>query len=418
MPDFSPLQKEILNDFFKLQRFVHRDTSISLDLLKPKVQPANEGLIETDEFFFWLKTLIRSFLGELDAIGFALRHSVVRSAPKLSVAIPNRDLAKLSERRYDRERDEVTAETGHFLPTLESLKLGLRFFPKLFGSQWTPDFTSSGWQALTKLTAARHAFTHPGRLEKLMPRDAYVFVEPAVSWYAAAMSRLLIECSHEADPNLFKERDHADPDSVEAPKPPKEVEILDEEFYEQVHGELGHLVGYATEMFKLLSADTGRAINLLTTLPAYRGKTTKEVERSDEYQFAMRNILRTLFSQVEGTIGYIEFVLSSSEAQRILHASEAEVAAAREGEVEDRLLAMMNLWSLKLGTGELLESAGDGWDAFQLARKWRDRITHPTQVMDFMLLPSVMKKIMEGARWFLLDAPRVLEIREIQFPAE
>ena len=418
MAGLSTAQDEILKTFFRLHHLVHRDTIIALDLLRPKVMPANEGRLETKEFFFWLKTFIRSFLGEIDAIGYALRKSVTDSATSLSTPLSNRDLAKISERRYDRDRDEVTLEATRPLPTLESLKLGLRFFPRLFDSKWEPNFSSPGWHALTKLTAARHDFTHSGRLERVMPRDAYLFVEPAVEWYARAMGRLLIECAHETDPDLLQKRDRADPDQVSVPKHTAEPDILDEGFYEEIDDSLGKLIGYATQMTKLIGADTSGAIDLLKELPVYQGRSQKELEQSDGYQFAMRNLVRTLFSEVEGTIGYIELLLSSAVARKVLGVSEDELQTLKNGEVEDKLLAALNLWSLKLGSGSVLTPTGDGWAAFVLARKWRDKVTHPTQIMDFVLLPSVMKTIMKGAWWFLLDSRTGLEIREIQLPPD
>jgi hypothetical protein len=415
MAEFSALQEEVLRDFFAIHRLVHRDTRISLDLLKPKVQPANEGRIEPLEFFFWLKTCIRSVIGEIDAVGSAMRRSVVMAASKLTPSISNRELAKLNERRFDRERNEVTDESVRSLSTLESFKLGLRFFPKLFGSDWSPNLKSTGWQALTKLAAARHDFTHPDRLEKLMPQEAYVWIDPALTWYTMVMGRLLIECSHKTDPELLEKRHKMDPDSVKPPKVSAPVKVLDEGFYDEIEGSLGSLIGYSTAMFKHLSADTTRALGLLKDLPVYKGKTKAELERSDEYQFAVRNVLRTTFSDVEGTIGYIEFLLSRAARRGSLVIDDSELVGLAEGEVEERLVAALNLWSAKLGSDERVEQSGDGWEAFALARQWRNKITHPTQSMDFLLLPSVMERVLEGAWWYLFQARDVLNIDEDRF---
>lgn len=407
MPTFSPRQENAIRELNTFHKLTYGDNDLALDLLKPKVQLANEGRIEMAEFFFWLKTCIRAFHGSMDAMGFTLRRLVVEAVKSGDLSIPNRDLAKLSDRRYNRELDEVSDQSIR-TPTPESLKLGLRFFPKLFGSRWEPDYGSSGWQALKKLLRARNAFTHADRIEKTMPREAYLFLEAGLKWYASAMGRLLAECSKNYDVPLEANVELPDPDTVEIPRTPKPIEILDAEFYREVEESSDKLAKYGVSMLELLGQDTERARVLVAEFAKQAGMPEAKLARSEKYQFATRNLLRTLFSEVEGALGYAEFLLSSATQSGMLSISDSDLAAIKSGELDERLRVALSVLPSKAGSGHLALDHKD-WDNFLLAKDWRDKVTHPRAVFDFLLLPSVITTIDKSAEFFLREIRPVFQ---------
>lgn len=390
-----------------------KDIELAGDVYKPQVERVNSG----QEFDGWevhadAKLLIRALLGQLDAIGHLMRQIVVQRAAKGLPALTNKELAKLSERKYDRESDLLLAEPSRFLSTLDSFRLALKYFPLVFAEDHEVDFGEPGWHSLTQLANARNRFTHPERLEDLVPIDALIHLQPALLWSQTTISNMM----------LMTQRATGGPSSPSLPTKnirtnrvsrfKKAEEILDEEFYSQVKSSGARSIAYVSEMMKRMQSDTNRAWDLYSRRIGEinpRDFVNKPLQSDEGLQFASRNLLRAFFSQVEGTISFARFMLEAAARRGEIQLTEKERASFVSGGVDDQLWATTAAWSREFGTGATLNRNSKGWQLFAKAIEWRNGVTHPQTLLDFLLLPSIQTDILKLPSWFFSDPMKALE---------
>lgn len=255
--------EERLKALLKLMTLTRKDVELAGEVYKPQVERVNSG----QEFDGWevhadAKPLTRALLGQIDAISHLMRQIIVERARKGFPALTNKEIAKLGERRYDRESDSVLAEPSRFLTTLESFRLALKYFPLLFAEDSDVDFSDSGWHSLTQLAHARNRFTHPELLEDLVPLDALVHLQSALLWSQTTVMNMMHVVQQATGglpgPRISTKNIRADRTS----RLKKPEDILDAEFYSQVRSDGGRSVAYITEMMKRMQGETNRAWDL------------------------------------------------------------------------------------------------------------------------------------------------------------
>lgn len=301
MTQLSPNLERALNEFFKLSHFAQKDTSLAMDLLKPRIPDANRGRGDIWEFNFYLKIVVRSLLAEVDGTAYMMRKAVVDNYAEAGVAIPLKKVAELAERRFDKESERITDQPASPLSTADSLKLALRYFPQVFGAREFADFKQPGWQALKLLIDARNDFTHPKRLQHLFPFGSVAYLQPAMIWFYAVIQKTLADCARSAGISTRRVRLY-DPAIVRLPKGPFAPHPFDDEFYAQVGGSFDLSIRYAGSVMERLRYETRKCFDILN--PALRDANARQVqpERDDACQFALRSLVRTLSSEIEGQL--------------------------------------------------------------------------------------------------------------------
>lgn len=413
-----PLSPDVRNEvkpLLQLLHFAQKDLSFAMDLYQPWVRRVNRGeSVDNQEFRFYAKTLTLTLLGLADALGFFLREIVVSQVNRGALEISQKDLAHLSEKRYDRESDRVTDEPVRFLSTKESFKLALKWFPLVFDEEADFKLNSVGWQSFGKLVEDRNEFVHPKRLEHLASLETFAYLQSATLWFLEAASDLFTIASRAAG-NPPRQRPETPEVRVETSILVKPTDVFDAEFYDLVEQCLGRSIGYAKEMMSRLGKDTSRSYGLLQD--AYsRARAEDFVDRplhSDErIQFATRNYLRFLFVELEGTVAYIKFLLEGAARRGEITVTDEELALLDESvPLDERLWSATDLWARELGEGPIVGRSKENWEIIRKAVKWRNKVVHPQEVFDYVLLPTIVDSIVfKLPSWYLHEVLGVLEI--------
>lgn len=81
--------------------------------------------------------------------------------------------------------------------------------------------------------------------------------------------------------------------------------------------------------------------------------------------------------------------------------SEEDVRVLDAGEIEDQLVAAVNLWAREFGDGVNIVKAGEPWKHFRGARFFRDRITHPRELSSVKVDLELTTTLLEAYGFFL-----------------
>jgi hypothetical protein len=413
-PLFDDDLKNKLRDLLRLMKLTNEDVGFAGDIYKPRVTTVNSGQpVEFWEVFTSAKPLVRALMGQLDALSHLMRQIIVERAAYGLPTLSNKELATLSGRKYDRKSDTVLGEPARYLPTIDSFRLAVRHFPSVFGYDSIVDFREVGWNSVVQLAMARNRFTHPKRLHDLVPIEALVHLQPALLWTQDVLmnlTRLLLEAAGGSSmpaPPTHQIR------AVQTRGLRRPEEILDDEFHAQVRSSGSKSIRYVTDMMKRLHDDTTFAWDLYSRrIKAINPRDF--VDRplhSDEYlQFAARNLLRAFFSQVEGTISFTRFLLEAASDRGEIELGEEERVGFASGTLEQQLLWTSSAWSREFGTGEVIDQSSADWRSFVEAIAWRNGVTHPQELFDFVLIPGRIEKILRLPSWFFSHPMRVLTL--------
>ena len=155
-------------------------------------------------------------------------------------------------------------------------------------------------------------------------------------------------------------------------------------------------------MFKLLHEDTLHAMKLAST---------REPLEAAFSQFAFRTYARTISSEIEGTISACKFFLEAGAERGEATLSEAERQLMARGEVEDRLVAALNLWSREYGNNYRVPRLGKNWKELRDTRFFRNRITHPKREDSLAVDLQVMETLIKGHS-FLIEHIEATHLNE------
>lgn len=72
--------------------------------------------------------------------------------------------------------------------------------------------------------------------------------------------------------------------------------------------------------------------------------------------------------------------------------SEEERRCFCSGDTDQQLLSTSSAWSREFGTGEVIDQDSPGWCSFVQAIGWRNGVTHPQKLFDFILLPERIQR--------------------------
>lgn len=365
----------------------------------PGISDATAGAPSASEACFWSKATIRCLLGFVDGMSYAMRMAVVDHAEDAGLTLSTQEVARLRAKKYDQLRDRVLGNQPARLSTKESFKLAFRYFPRLLGSDYTLDTGGEPWRAFERLVLVRNNFTHPRAPEHLSCHNATPALFPALGFVSTAFQDLIRE--------LGSRMGRAFPRDVSPAAPFKErdtplITIFTDEKTDLVRASGSRSLEYVGLMFKLLHEDTLHAMKLTSI---------REPIETEFSQFAFRTYARTTSSEIEGTISACSFFLEAGAKRGEVTLSDAERQSMTRGEVEDKLVAALNLWSREYGNNYLVPRLGKNWKELRGVRFFRNRITHPKREDSLTVDLQMMETLIKGHS-FLIEHIEATHLNE------
>lgn len=187
--DTEQLTKLILT-LGKLSEPLVQDTSRAAQELKKRNRKGIRSSRDRQELVFWGKVTVSCLFAHISAVGSVTRKCVQLFRGFGDLTLSNREIAKLTDRRYDPDTDRVLGPTTP-LSAIESLKLGLKYFAQLVGADFKLATGDDRWQGLRELQFARRRFTHPERIEDLYALEMFGSLQSSLVWFYGEMSRFL-----------------------------------------------------------------------------------------------------------------------------------------------------------------------------------------------------------------------------------
>ena len=126
---------------------------------------------------------------------------------------------------------------------------------------------------------------------------------------------------------------------------------------------------YVELMIKQSSLDVRRSLKL--------GQIGSLQTPSHDFQFTVRNAVRTLFAGVETIIGGAQFFLEAAKRRKEITLSETDINFLSGGKIEDKFVSVLTIFSREFGNDYIPDTTGPLWKEFRGARFFRDRLTHP-----------------------------------------
>jgi hypothetical protein len=384
---------ESFRTFTAINDILQEDSSLALRQFHDAVAKFNDNQSKEngEDAEFYAKASIRALLGHVDGVAYTLRRIVVQSADEAGLSIPPSKLAELRERKYDVETDSILDEEKR-LSTEASIKLATTWFPKLFGSDFRLDTNGEGWRGFKRIIRVRNDFTHPKRLEHLFATAAFPAIQPTNVWFLVQMRNMFAECGSK----LGNVRPSLEDAVLEYPyKEAKHpiVKVFSDQDVSDIQTVGARTFKYVELMLTKSSRDVARAINAIDTklLPIL----------SHSYQYAVRTAVRTLFSEVETRTGAATFFIEAAERRGEIQLSDADKLSLSEGEVEDKLVAALVIFSREYGNDFTPEQSGEPWKQFRGTRFFRDRLTHPKDLNSLKVDAVTTMALLNAAQYFM-----------------
>lgn len=359
-----------------------KDVQISLDEFIPLVVNYQEGTSDRALVVFWGRTTIRTFLGFIDGLSFSMRKAVLRCRKDSGIVLTPKEEKDLKD---------------DSLRPLDSFKLAMRTFPRLFGSGYQLNTGGEEWRGLKRLVAVRNNFTHPKVLEHLAIHPALPALMPTIQWASGEVQTLFGDLVRQLDGTVRSADLGFKLPAYRESQAPWEKVFSDED-YDRIREYGGRTLEYVKTMFFMLQDDTRSAMDLLKS-----SFSTHAAFLAPRSQFAFRTFARTLSSEIEGTIAAARFFIEAAAERGESAVSEKDLTLVDEGEVEDRFVAAINLWSREFGNGrDVLNNTNPNWKHMRGARAFRNRITHPKDVESLRVHLNLTDTLM-GAHEFFMD---------------
>jgi hypothetical protein len=331
------------------------------------------------EVCFWGKAVVSCLFAHMDALGYAARKCTVLFRSLGGLTFTTREIAKLSEVRYDSGNDWLTS-IPELLNPLESFKLGVRYFSKLLGADFDLAVGDERWRGVLDVWKARRRFTHPKRIEDLYAIEMFGGLQSSLVWHFGELARWFGACAASVglpapnlDDNLFAVRVRP---IVIRPA----VMFSEEELEEEIERFGSRSLAYGTLFFKLLRYDSDRA-----KLVEKRARVRKS-KRNAAVAFATRLLLRTECTQVEAINAAARFQLKAARRRKDIAFSDEELkAGAGYPQSIGELISAANLWSRHFGRGQVLHLPAQTAKGLVVAWNRRDRLVHPQKPEDLAI---------------------------------
>lgn len=375
MPSNPELAK-MLAYLIRLSKPLSSDLSLAMEQLKVAHDRFRGRPDTLQEVCFWGKAVVSCLFAHLDALGYAARKCVLLFRSLGDLDLTTKELAKLSEVRYDAETQTFT-RIPDLLTPLDSFKLGVRYFSRLLGADFDLAVGDERWRGVLDVWRARRRFTHPKRIEDLYAVEMFGGLQSSLIWHYGELMRWFAACAASVGlpvPELEKDLHTKRVRPIVVQSPPM---FNESEFEEQIERFGSRSIAYATRFFKLLRYDSERA-NLVQ-----RRAREKRKDHNAAVAFASRLMLRTECTQVEAINAAVRFQPKAARRRLEITFSDEELTPAPDyPQSAGELISAANLWSRKLGRGRTVNLSQES--ARDLGRAWkrRDRLVHPQKPED------------------------------------
>jgi hypothetical protein len=375
---------EALQKAQEMAQFLTKDLAIASEQSAEKVKSKKPADSLKWAVVYLGKTALRTLFSHVEALSYTLRFIAVDYAPDLGVEIPDREPLALQALRGTKDGKP---EPIH---PVESLKAAFQYFPSLFGVRLDLDLSTEDAKAFLALEDLRNEMAFPTTIEQLAGKEIPSYWIPGSSWYLARINDLFRLCAQQipdadvADQKLELPADQVverlTAGSTEADKAVEPSSLRTPE-----HVKLA---------LELLTADTSRAMGLSTKMAIL------DDLQATHGQFGMRNLVRTVFSEVDVTIAIAVFILfgSADPSQPALLEKDIENLLGRV-DADQQLLDIANLWSTELGDQTQKKVGGKKWDLFRQGLKVRDRIAHPRSIKELRVSVDEASIILGAQDW-------------------
>jgi hypothetical protein len=359
----------------------------SYSLLREYLNRTIAGQEVKEEVGFFMKATIRAFFGQVDGLAYAFRQSVLHCAEERGMSLTNRERAKLDERRYDKKSDTVLEEES-LIPTDESIKLAVKYFPKLFGSSFQLDLGGQDWKGFLRLLRVRGELAHPTNIERLYPNNAGSCLLPTLLWFSMQMVQMIASLGLSSNAATLTSGPR--PSFRESNNPWQQ--IFKKEGFDLIAASAERSLLYVRKMLALSSSDTKRAFGMLVD--------NKYPVLSQEWQCLTRSAIRTLWADVEATNAAMSFLISALVKRSNINITDSDQELMSAGEVEDKFIGTLAIWSREVGSGGEPAANGGLWEAFKQLRLLRDGLTHPKIIGDLTIDVERAKVVCDALRYF------------------
>ena len=112
------------------------------------------------ELGFWVRGRARAFLIFVEGLLFVMRRLILYAEERREIELSRGESHLIRETDYVLHGEQID-ERPRFIQLKDSLRLTLRLFPQVFGSNFQPDYSGDGWVKFQRLVALRNALTHP-----------------------------------------------------------------------------------------------------------------------------------------------------------------------------------------------------------------------------------------------------------------
>jgi len=367
-------QKE--TDIELLGRVAHVATTLQHDVLafsleaRPQVVRFQAGEISLEDVCFWHKALAGAFFTFAEGLCFVLREAITENAHRL----------ELSQKLRRQLAPESRVELERLVP------IALRHFARLFNAEAAVDTSTEDFRGFRALTEAREAFAHPKNHAEVCPFNLFPTLSPACEWFFLAWRSTLVACTSSLGHTLGA--------NSEAPVQRRQFTDARLKAFANRRVEFdaernsGDFLEDLKDVIFPLMRDTLRAIeamrnsNTATALPATCG---------------LRNLVRVLFSQIEGTT-----LIAADLLHRFASGEpvEKKLLIGDSAEVRERIVATLDAFSERFASPRKIQRIGVGWEAFVPARALRNRLTHPHSGRDLIVGPEELEIVLSLASWW------------------
>jgi hypothetical protein len=387
---------EALQKVLDMAQVFSKDVEIAseqlLEILKNPPKPSRSTTIWDVPYVG--KTALRNLFGHVDGVAYTMRSIALEFAEELKVPIPDEERRALQEQRGTKDGKPAQNRPS----PLEHLKIAFRYFPTLFGIEAELDLSSEHAKAFLDLAEIRKEIAHPKTLEQLTGKDVYDRWIPGSAWYLAQISGLFLLCAQQIPENELNLQKPELPDYQHAER----VEVVEPSSLLTLEP--------LQKAFEVLVGDTSRAMGVSTKMAG------KDDLQATYGQFGLRNLVRTVFSELETTLAITSFVLSSSFGRSELALSDEDYENLRvRGDVDRELMDVANLWSMELGDQTQKALGSKKWDMFRQALRIRDRLLHPRAPKDLRVSLDETSTTL-GAQDFLREFTLLFSIEEEKWP--
>jgi hypothetical protein len=301
--------------------------------------------------------------------------------------------AELGVQWSQRKWEKISALDRH-IPLERGLTLAFGSLSKLFGLDFNLDSGSEDYRGLIGMLESRERFTHPKRPDDLCPGELFSTTSSSMEWVFHGWMSLLLACANSISLNLnvapplerrFQFRDTAKRKGAEPAGDPESRNLVDE---------LGRMVlGLMTE--------TKTAFNLVSKSFANEAEIGTSC--------AIRLLILTLISEIEGSV----FIAASHlhDFREGYAPPSKELLTGDHAEVQGRIVSVLESFSKEFGTRASVQREGEEWDSFLIARKVRNRLTHPKSPEDVAVGMEDLQNIMKTISWWHGEVHHCLVLR-------